>query len=49
MSGVRTWWGWWVMVGLVGGCADLEPMTVGVCGNGVVESGEDCDRFPSDK
>lgn len=24
-------------------CADLEPMALGVCGNAVLESGEDCD------
>ncbi len=30
----------------LGGCADLSEMDEGVCGNGVVESGEDCDRFP---
>lgn len=31
------------------GCADLSQMEEGVCGNGVVESGEDCDRFPNDQ
>ena len=30
----------------LGGCADLSEMDEGTCGNGVVESGEDCDRFP---
>jgi|GEM_PF-2832874 len=30
----------------LGGCADLSEMDEGSCGNGVVESGEDCDRFP---
>ena len=30
------------------GCADLEPMVAGECGNGVVEPerGEECDSFP---
>src|SRR5262249_46204750 len=32
------------------GCADLPPISVGVCGNGVVEptSGEDCDGTGKD-
>lgn len=37
-------------VGTVGllfsfGCADLQPIAVGECGNGVIDSGEDCDTF----
>lgn len=30
------------------GCAELDPMQEGICGNGVVEAHEDCDRFPQD-
>ncbi|HEU4409400.1 MAG TPA: VCBS repeat-containing protein [Polyangiaceae bacterium] len=29
----------------LGACAGLEPIERDVCGNGVVERGEDCDRF----
>lgn len=30
----------------IGACYDLPDVGRGVCGNGVVEFGEDCDRFP---
>src|SRR5512146_1809892 len=32
-----------VLVGALSGCTDLKDIPAGVCGNGVVESGEDCD------
>ena len=39
-----------LLVGVTATCADLRPMTGGVCGNGVVEdgNGEDCDLYASD-
>jgi hypothetical protein len=32
-------------VPLVSHCTNLSPLTAGVCGNGVVDPGEDCDGF----
>src|ERR1041385_2730989 len=32
---------------MVLGCTDLAPLSHDVCGNGVVEHGEDCDGEPS--
>ncbi len=38
---------WWVMVAaLAAACTNLPVIPAGVCGNGVVENGEDCDSFP---
>lgn len=34
-----------VGIAVLAGCADLEPLARQSCGNAVVESGEDCDRF----
>ena len=28
----------------LGGCTELGPISAGICGNGVVEAGEDCDQ-----
>ncbi|MCK6548414.1 VCBS repeat-containing protein [Myxococcota bacterium] len=36
---------WAFVLALASSCAVLEPIPVDVCGNGVVEPGEDCDRF----
>lgn len=37
-----------VLLLLLGGCAELERLSPGECGNGVVDPGEDCDRFAPD-
>ena len=33
------------VLGLLAACAPLDPIEVDVCGNGIVEAGEDCDRY----
>ncbi|MCG8420402.1 MAG: FG-GAP-like repeat-containing protein [Proteobacteria bacterium] len=45
MSGYRNAWSVVALATAVFACADLQRIPSGVCGNGVVESGEDCDRF----
>jgi hypothetical protein len=33
---------------LTAGCSNLSPLSAGICGNGVVDPGEDCDGFAPD-
>jgi hypothetical protein len=35
-------------LGLLASCKDIEPIPANVCGNHVLEAGEECDDFPSD-
>jgi hypothetical protein len=36
-----------VLLALLTDCASLPPIDAGVCGNGVIDPGEDCDTFPT--
>ncbi len=39
---------WLLVTALACGCADLAPIDADVCGNGIIETGEDCDSAVDD-